>query len=223
MPQTTDPGRIRVLIADDQVLFAESLRYVLKGIDAGIDVIAIAPDGERALELVEQEHPNLILMDVRMPRIDGVEATRLIHRGHPDIKIVMLTTFDDDEYVYFAVKHGAVGYLLKNIRPNDLVHSIKAVMAGATLFTRSVSSKVVTAGEEEAGDLDTTIANLTVREKEVLGLVMQMMNNRQIGDRLGLSEQTVRNYMHSLYDAFEVKDRMALIQRLRDTWPMARS
>jgi DNA-binding NarL/FixJ family response regulator len=215
-------ARIRVLIVDDQVLFAESLRYVLTGIDAGIDVIAIAPDGEKALEIVERERPNLILMDVRMPRIDGVEATRLIHRQHPDIKIVMLTTFDDDGYVYFAVKHGAVGYLLKNIRPHDLVHSIKAVMAGATLFTKSISSKVVSASESEAGDLDTTIADLTTREREVLTLVMQMMNNKQVGERLGLSEQTVRNYMHSLYDAFEVKDRMALIQRLRSTWPMAR-
>jgi DNA-binding NarL/FixJ family response regulator len=223
MPRQPESPRIRVLIVDDQVLFAESLSYVLKGIDAGIDVIAIATDGEKALELVERESPDIILMDVRMPRIDGVEATRLIHRGHPGIKIVMLTTFDDDEYVYFAVKHGAVGYLLKNIRPNDLVHSLKAVAAGATLFNRSISSKVVSASEEEPGDLDTIISNLTVREKEVLGLVMQMLNNRQIGDNLGLSEQTVRNYMHSLYDAFEVKDRMALIQRLREAWPMARA
>ncbi len=214
---------IRLLIADDQVLFAESLRYVIKGIDAGIQVVGIAPDGEKALELVEREKPTIVLMDVRMPRIDGVEATRLIHRSHPEIRIVMLTTFDDDEYVYFAVKHGAVGYLLKNIRPADLVHSIKAVAGGATLFTRSISSKVVSASEKEPGDLDTIIANLTVREKEVLGLVMQMLNNRQIGDHLGLSEQTVRNYMHSLYDAFEVKDRMALIQRLREAWPMARA
>jgi DNA-binding NarL/FixJ family response regulator len=121
------------------------------------------------------------------------------------------------------VKHGAVGYLLKNIRPADLVHSIKAVAAGATLFTRSVSDKVVKAAESEPGDLDHTISNLTLREKDVLNLVMQMLNNRQIAERLALSEQTVRNYMHSLYDAFEVKDRMQLIQRLQGAWPMARS
>jgi DNA-binding NarL/FixJ family response regulator len=223
MPRPPEVERIKVLIADDQVLFAESLRYVLTGIDEGIDVIGIAQDGEKALELAEQEIPHVILMDVRMPRIDGVEATRLIHRKHPEIRIVMLTTFDDDEYVYFAVKHGAVGYLLKNIRPKDLVHSIKAVVAGATLFNRSIASKVLAAGENEPGDLDTTIANLTLREKEVLGLVMKMLNNRQIADTLGLSEQTVRNYMHSLYDAFELNDRMALIQKLRDAWPMARA
>jgi DNA-binding NarL/FixJ family response regulator len=225
MDQTMDDQAskpIRLLIADDQVLFAESLRYVIRGIDAGIEVLDIAPDGERALEIVEEHRPDLILMDVRMPRIDGVEATRLIHRKYPDIKIVMLTTFDDDEYVYFAVKYGAVGYLLKNIRPNDLVHSIKAILAGATLFTKSISSKVVKASEGAAGDLDAMLSDLTAREKDVLNLVMEMRNNRQIADHLSLSEQTVRNYMHALYDAFEVKDRMELIQRLKDAWPMAR-
>jgi DNA-binding NarL/FixJ family response regulator len=221
MPHAPERRLIRLLIVDDQVLFAESLSYVLK--DAGIDVIAIATDGEMALELVEKELPHVILMDVRMPRIDGVEATRLIHRRHPEIKIVMLTTFDDDEYVYFAVKHGAVGYLLKHIRPADLVHSINAVAAGATLFNRSIASRVANAAEGDPGDLVTIIANLTLREKEVTELVMQMLNNRQIADKLGLSEQTVKNYMHSLYDAFEVKDRLALIHRLRDAWPMARA
>jgi DNA-binding NarL/FixJ family response regulator len=215
-------GRLKVLVADDQILFAESLCYVLKGIGAGIDVMDIASDGERALELVEREKPDVILMDVRMPRIDGVEATRLIHRRYPEIKIVMLTTFDDDEYVYYAVKYGAVGYLLKNIRPDDLVHSLKAVAAGGTLFTRSISSKVMKAGEGKAGDLDAILADLTVREKEVLTLVMDMRNNRQIADALSLSEQTVRNYVHSLYDAFEVKDRMELIQKLKGSWKMAR-
>jgi DNA-binding NarL/FixJ family response regulator len=116
-----------------------------------------------------------------------------------------------------------VGYLLKHIRPDDLVHSIKAVAAGATLFNRSISSKILNAAESGPGDLATTIANLTLREKEVTELVMQMMNNHQIADKLGLSEQTVKNYMHSLYDAFEVKDRLALIQRLHDAWPMARA
>jgi DNA-binding NarL/FixJ family response regulator len=213
---------LSVLIADDQVLFAESLSYVLRGAGAGIEVIGIAADGERALEMVERRQPDVILMDVRMPRIDGVEATRLIHRRYPEVRIVMLTTFDDDEYVYYAVKHGAVGYLLKNIRPDDLVHSLKAVAAGGTLFTRSISSKVIKAGEGAAGDLDAMLADLTVREREVLALVMDMRNNRQIAERLSLSEQTVRNYVHSLYDAFEVKDRMELIQRLKASWPMSR-
>jgi DNA-binding NarL/FixJ family response regulator len=217
-----EPARIKLLIADDQVLFAESLRYVIKGMDAGIEVLEIAQDGERALELVETLHPDIILMDVRMPRIDGVEATRLIHRSHPDTRIVMLTTFDDDEYVYFAIKYGAVGYLLKNMRPVDLVHSLQAIHAGATIFTKSISSKIVRASEGTPGDTDAMLADLTAREKDVLNLVMDMRDNRQIAEKLSLSEQTVRNYMHSLYDAFEVKNRMELIQRLKDVWPMVR-
>lgn len=122
---------IRLLIADDQVLFAESLRYVLKGLGEGIQIVGIASDGEKALDLAEKEAPDVILMDVRMPGIDGVEATKLILRKHPKMKIIMLTTFDDDEYVFFAVKHGAVGYLLKSIRPQELIRSVRAVAAGA--------------------------------------------------------------------------------------------
>jgi DNA-binding NarL/FixJ family response regulator len=220
--QNKENGTIKLLIADDQILFAESLSYVLKSIGEGIQIVGIASDGEKAMEMVEKEPPDVILMDVRMPRIDGVEATKLIHRKHPEVKIIMLTTFDDDEYVYFAVKHGAVGYLLKSMRPKELIHSVKAVAAGATLFTKTVSMKILKAGEEEPGDLDQIISHLTAREKEVLNLTMQMLNNRQISDSLGLSEQTVRNYMHSLYHAFEVKDRMELIQRLRAAWPMAK-
>jgi DNA-binding NarL/FixJ family response regulator len=108
--------KIRVLIADDQVLFAESLSYVLRGAAERVEVVGIAHDGEEALELTRLHGPDVILMDVRMPRLDGVEATKLIHLEHPSIRIVVLTTFDDDEYVHAALKYGAVGYLLKNIR-----------------------------------------------------------------------------------------------------------
>lgn len=214
--------KIRVLIADDQILFAEGLRYVVEGTAAGIDVVGICTDGEKTLAFTERDQPDVILMDVRMPLMDGVEATKLIHRKYPDVRIVMLTTFDDDEYVHFAVKYGAVGYLLKSIRPQDLVLSIRAVMGGAVLFTKGVSDKIARTNQGEMGDLDLVISNLTPREREVLNLVMQLCNNRQIEERMKLSEQSVRNYMHSLYDSFAVKDRMELIQKLKDVWLMAR-
>jgi DNA-binding NarL/FixJ family response regulator len=214
--------KIRVLIADDQILFAEGLRYVFQGISSEIEVIGICTDGEKALAFTERDQPDLILMDVRMPLMDGVEATKLIHRGYPSVRIVMLTTFDDDEYVHFAVKYGAVGYLLKSIRPQDLVLSIRAVMGGAVLFTKGVSEKIAGSGDGEQGDLDLIISNLTNREREVLNLVMQLYNNRQIEERMSLSEQSVRNYMHSLYDSFGVKDRMELIQKLKDIRLLAR-
>jgi len=214
--------KMRLLIADDQVLFAESLQYVLKGIAENIELVGIATDGEMAIDMAESMRPDVILMDVRMPRIDGVEATKLIHRSLPEIKIVMLTTFDDDEYVHFAVKHGAVGYLLKNMTPEELVLSLQAVMRGTTLFAKAVTEKLVRSQEGELSAQDDIMEGLTPRERDVLNLVMRLMNNRQIADTLGISKRTVRNYVHSLYDAFDVGDRMELIQKLKKTWPLAR-
>ena len=213
--------KMRLLIADDQVLFAESLQYVLKGISENIELVGIATDGEMAIDMAESMRPDVILMDVRMPRIDGVEATKLIHRSLPEIKIVMLTTFDDDEYVHFAVKHGAVGYLLKNMTPEELVLSLQAVMRGTTLFAKAVTEKLVRSQEGELSAQDDIMEGLTPRERDVLNLVMRLMNNRQIADALGISKRTVRNYVHSLYDAFDVGDRMELIQKLKKTWPLA--
>jgi DNA-binding NarL/FixJ family response regulator len=214
--------KIRLLIADDQVLFAESLQYVLRATSAGIELVGIATDGEMAIDMAESKTPDIILMDVRMPRMDGVEATKLIHRSHPQIKIVMLTTFDDDEYVHFAVKHGAVGYLLKNMTPEDLVLSLQAAMRGTTLFTKDITDKILRTQEGNLGDQDHIMDRLTPREWDVLNHVMRLMNNRQIAQNLGISERSVRNYIHSLYDAFDVRDRMELIQKLKETWPLAR-
>jgi DNA-binding NarL/FixJ family response regulator len=208
-------NRIKVLIVDDQVLFAESLSYVLKGAAERVEVVGIAHDGEEAVEFTRKHRPDVILMDVRMPRLDGVEATKLIHLEHPAIRIVVLTTFDDDEYVHAALRYGAVGYLLKNIRPEPLVASIHAVMGGARLFDKAISARLLKSEDEGIGDVESIIAGLSRREKDLLNLVMQMKNNRQMADTLGLSDHSVRNYMSSLYRAFDVRDRMELIQKLR--------
>lgn len=213
---------IRALIADDQRLFAESLQYVLKGISDAVDIIAIAEDGAEAVELAMKHRPDLILMDVRMPGMDGVEATRRIREQLPDTKIVILTTFDDDEYVHYALKYGAVGYLLKNIRPDDLVVSMRAVMAGASLFDPEITSRIVADEDSDASEIEEIIEHLSRRERDVLGLVMEMMNNRQISDALGISEHSVRNYISSLYNAFDVRDRMVLIQQLQHHWQRLR-
>lgn len=209
---------IRVIIADDQLLFAESLSYVLKGISESIEVVAIARDGNEAVRLTEAHRPDLVLMDVRMPGMDGVEATRRIREQLPDTKIVILTTFDDDEYVHYALKYGAVGYLLKNIRPDDLVVSMRAVMAGASLFAPGITSKMGGGDNSDAAAIEQTLTQLSRRERDVLGLVMRMMNNRQIGIELGISEHSVRNYISGIYAAFGVNDRMVLIQHLSEHW-----
>ena len=209
---------IRIVIADDQILFAESLQYVLKGISDQVEIVAIARDGAQAVDLTIRHRPDLVLMDVRMPGMDGVEATRRIRERAPDTKIVILTTFDDDEYVHYALKYGAVGYLLKNIRPDDLVVSIRAVMAGASLFDPDITARIVHDEDSEASVIEQVLAGLSRRERDVLGLVMEMRNNRQIGEDLGISEHSVRNYISSLYNAFEVGDRMTLIQLLKEHW-----
>lgn len=209
---------IRVLIADDQVLFAESLQYVLRGVSKAVEVVGIANDGAEAVSLSEKLKPDLILMDVRMPGMDGVEATKRIHEAQPDVRIVILTTFDDDEYVYFAVKYGAVGYLLKNIRPDDLVVSIQAVMSGATLFAPGVSSRFVDGDDPTTDEVMRLVSDLSPRERQALDLVMKMMNNRQIGEALSISEHSARNLVSSLYSAFGASGRLELIRLLADTW-----
>ena len=134
----------------------------------------------------------------------------------------MLTTFDDDEYVHSAIKHGAVGYLLKSIRPKDLVASIRAVMTGATLFSQEVSKKLGgEANKPETEGLDRILEGLSLRESEVLALAMEMLSNKQIADRLHLSEQGIRNYISGLYAAFGVRGRLELIQTLSAAWPAA--
>src|SRR6056297_2556353 len=156
---------IRVIIADDQLLFAESLQYVLKGISDAVQVVAIARDGTEAVALTLKHRPDLVLMDVRMPGMDGVEATRRIREQAPETRIVILTTFDDDEYVHYALKYGAVGYLLKNIRPDDLVISMRAVMAGASLFAPDITSRIMHDDESEVSELERIVAGLSRRER----------------------------------------------------------
>lgn len=127
---------ITIIIADDQKLFATSLKSVLENDDKELSVIGIAGNGKEAVDLADRLKPDLILMDVRMPIMDGVEAVRIIHQRLPEIKIIMLTTYDDDEFVNQAILHGSVGYLLKDIEPQELIVSIRAVISGRVLSIR---------------------------------------------------------------------------------------
>ena len=136
--------KIKVLIVDDQELFARGLQIILKGHGSDeISVVGIAANGREALERVAALEPDVVLMDVRMPVMDGVEATRLIHERHPGIKILILTTFDDDQYVSDALGSGAQGYVLKNVKPDDLVTSIKAVHSGNLYVSSDVGTRLI--------------------------------------------------------------------------------
>jgi len=128
-------AEIQVLLVDDQVLFVQSLRTVLNTVAADIHVCGIALNGKEAVDFVSRQRPDVILMDVRMPVMDGVEATRIIHKEHPDISIMMLTTFDDDSYVVEALNEGAVGYILKDVPPEELIIAVRAIYSGKIIIS----------------------------------------------------------------------------------------
>jgi DNA-binding NarL/FixJ family response regulator len=224
-------AKIRVLIADDQDLFASGLEIILKtqGKD-DVQVLSTARDGKEAVQKAEKLAPDVILMDVRMPVMDGVEATRVIREKHPSIKILILTTFDDDQYVHDALAYGANGYVLKNIKPENLITSIKAVAMGNLFVSPSVGDRLVRQVSEGAlrnvrrsisyqGEINfllATFESLRPREAEILHLLLQDYDNREIGERLFIAEQTVKNYVSLIYGKLGVDDRNHAKQLVKD-------
>lgn len=214
-------SKTRVLLVDDQTLFAESLKGVLDARYPELEIVGIAHDGKEAVESVRMWSPDVILMDVRMPVMDGVEATGEIHAEYPGARIIMLTTFDDDEYVQEAIARGAVGYVLKNIPIQDLVDSIRVVREGAFLMTESVASRLVrrfvepSRGEDSGGKaLPQWFKSLTRREKEILFLIARGCDNKEIADKLCLAEQTTRNHVSVIYTKLGVHDRANAIKAI---------
>jgi DNA-binding NarL/FixJ family response regulator len=204
------------------VLFVESLKTVLETDAGDIRVVGVAYDGAHAVEMALDLAPDVALVDVRMPVMDGVEAVRRIGARAPAVRTVMLTTFDDDEYVHTALKHGAVGYLLKDIPPNELIASIRAIHQGAVLMSPAIARKLADRassgekGEAEVFDSEKAmlagLGGLTSREREILGLIGQGMGNKQIAERLYIAPQTVRNYISAIYGKLGVHDRYEAMQ-----------
>jgi DNA-binding NarL/FixJ family response regulator len=218
---------IRVVIADDQTLFAGSLKIVLEGYGNGeIEVTGVAYNGQEAVDLVEKTMPDLVLMDVRMPVMDGVEATRLIHNRYAQTKIMILTTFDDDDYVQHALANGAVAYVLKEIRPEELITAVKAVHSGSYLISPSVGSKLVnkigsdtterSKYEKQILELKKYFPSLSHREAEVLYLITQSYDNHEIAEELFIAEQTVKNYVSVIYTKLGVSDRVHAVRLVKD-------
>ena len=214
---------IRVLLVDDQVLFAESLKGVLEVRHPDIEVVGIAHDGNEALEMARSKDPEVILMDVRMPGMDGVKATKRIHDELPWKRIIMLTTFDDDEYVQEALSFGAVGYVLKNIPVQDLVDSIRLVHEGAFLVSSTIASKIArkftvrTVPENHDPSFPQWFQELTRREKEILFLMANGLDNKEIADRLFMAEQTTRNHVTAIYAKLGVHDRSHAMKLIIDS------
>jgi DNA-binding NarL/FixJ family response regulator len=197
---------IRVLLADDQALFVQSLKTVIDSKDPEIEVIGIAENGEKAIEFARRDTPDIILMDVRMPVVNGVEATKILHQQYPDLKIIMLTTFDEDEYVRDAMKYGASGYLLKDMSPEQLILAIKNVYEGTVLISPSIIHKVYATDDDhhEREWYD----KLTAKEKQILSLITKGYDNREIANELIIGRQTVKNYISIIYDKIGARDRM---------------
>lgn len=209
---------IRVLIADDQRLFVDGLRYILEARASDITVVGTASNGAEAIRLVTELLPDLVLMDVRMPELDGVEATRTIHREHPDVSILMLTTFPDDEYVQAAIGCGAVGYLLKNRPIAELITSIRAVQSGIMQIDPSVAAAFFHKPDDtwsSSDEVESLVETLTRREKEVLYLMLQAHDNTQIAQSLDVAIQTVRNYISAIYGKLHVSNRMELVKIMK--------
>lgn len=199
---------ITLLLVDDQRLMLDGLRTLLE-LEDDLVVVAEASNGEEALARYKETQPTVVLMDIRMPGMDGVEATRRLRARHPDARIIILTTFDDDEYVFEGLRAGAVGYLLKAVSGDELAAAIRTVARGGALIDPAVTHKVVTEFARLAAPARSPAlpAPLSQRELEVLQLLAQGLNNRAIAQRLFLAEGTVKNYISTLLHKLDARDR----------------
>jgi DNA-binding NarL/FixJ family response regulator len=203
--------QIRVLIADDQQLIREGLR-VLLGLTADIDVAGEASDGAAAVEQARKLKPDVVLMDVQMPKLDGVAATRQIQETCPEVKVIILTTFDDDEYVFEGLRAGAVGYLLKDVPSEQLAEAIRAAARGAAFIHPSVTRKVVAefarlTERERVRRKQPLVEPLSSREMEVLALLAEGLSNQEIAKRLTIAPGTVKNHVSNILAKLDVHDR----------------
>ncbi|HQV29332.1 MAG TPA: response regulator transcription factor [Thermoflexales bacterium] len=209
----------RILIVDDQRLMREGLRTLLE-LEPDFAVTGEAGDGAAALEAYEASTPDIVLMDIRMPGMDGVEATRRLRARHPGARVIILTTFDDEAYVFEGLRAGAQGYLLKDLSGDELATAIRTVMAGGALIEPSVARKVFAEFARlapAARPLDAGLAEpLTEREREVLRGVAEGLSNREIGQKLFLTEGTVKNYVTSVLQKIGARDRTQAALRARE-------
>jgi DNA-binding NarL/FixJ family response regulator len=198
---------MKVIICDDQAIVRDGLELLLK-LEKDMDVVGLAQDGAEAVDLVAKTSPDLVLMDLKMPGMNGVEATRRICLEYPAVKVLVLTTFDDDEWVFDAIRAGASGYLLKDTPREKVVEAIRGTVMGKTFVDPMIAGKIldqVTSKQEQPHSLITE--KLTGREVDVLRLIAHGFSNSDIADRLHLSEGTVRNHVSAIFSKLDVSDR----------------
>ena len=203
------------MIADDQELIRQSLKIVLDTKE-NIEVIDVVENGQEVIKSIRKQKPEVILMDIRMPKMDGVQCTKIIKENYPEIKIIILTTFDDDEYVYNALKYGASGYLLKGVSMDELANAIHTVHNGRAMINPDIATKVVKlfskmAKADYSIQVGKKVVNeLTRTEWKIIEQVECGSSNKEIADTLNLSEGTVRNYLSTILNKLDLRDRTQL-------------
>ncbi len=210
---------IDIMIVDDQSLFREGLRTLLT-VQPDFNVVGEAGNGEEALRMAARLRPNVILMDLRMPVMDGVTATHRIHESHPNCKVIVLTTFDDDENVFEGLRAGAVGYLLKDVSSDKLFEAIRAANRGEYFMLPSITAKVMAEFSRLSRlvpvPAEALAEPLSPREMEILRLVAKGASNRDIADTLVIAEGTVKNHLTNILGKLGVKDRMQAVLKARE-------
>lgn len=218
--------KIRVLIVDDQTLMRDGLKTILE-LEENIEVVAMAKDGVEALQLCSQTIPQVVLMDIRMPNMDGVQCTKLIKDAYPNIVILILTTFDDEEYIVKALSNGATGYILKDIEGDELIKAVQDAYTGAFILPSKIAIKL--AGKivkDYSENTEKTIKSneakllsslgLSEKEMEIAKMLAQGFTNKQISSSLYISGGTVKNYVSNLYSKIGISDRTAAAIYIKD-------
>jgi DNA-binding NarL/FixJ family response regulator len=198
---------IKVIVCDDQAIIRDGLEMLLK-LEKDIEVVGQAQDGAEAVEMVKKAQPDLVLMDLKMPGMNGIEATRQIRADCPQVKVLVLTTYDDDEWVFDAIRAGASGYLLKDTPREEVIKAVRGTAAGKSFIDPAVAGKLLQQVADKQVQPSTLLTDkLTEREADVLRLVARGFNNADIAERLHLSEGTVRNHVSAIFAKLEVADR----------------
>jgi DNA-binding NarL/FixJ family response regulator len=208
---------LKLVIVDDQKLFRQNLKTVIELRMPDVKVVGVAGNGQEALEVIQTARPDLILLDMRMPVMDGVECLRQLRAAGNEAQIVVLTTFDDDEYVFAALRLGAVGYLLKDIEPEELTDAIGRLRRGGKLVSPQVTMKLVNEVTRQRSGVGESLpaknlTRLTQREIEVLKHMALGEDNREIANSLFITEGTVKNYVSTIYEKLELRDRAQAIR-----------
>ena len=210
--------KIKVLLADDQSILADGIKSVLSSCP-DLEVVGIASDGFEALKLVDERDPDVVLMDIRMPNMNGVIATQEIKRRRPEVKVLILTTFDDSDYILNAINNGASGYLLKDTSSAALVDAIKNAYEGDTILPAKIARRIADAARMVSSDREIKLRRsfgLSEREVEIAVMIYEGFTNKRIASALKLTDGTARNYISSIYEKIGASSRSDAVARMKE-------